>query len=85
VDNNYLDFSLYNDVESRTLRAWNRSATAYNVLQEHGTQGSEGYIKSLSPDDVFDMQVMYNLIKKYGKDHVAQRVQTGTEFLGGTA
>tara|TARA_R110000824_G_scaffold344886_1_gene531559 strand:- start:24697 stop:24924 length:228 start_codon:yes stop_codon:yes gene_type:complete len=64
--NSYKGVSLFNDVESRKLQAWNRVAAMLNFVGTHGEQEASNYTNHFDDTAKRAMKATGALIKDMG-------------------
>lgn len=68
--NNYKGYSLFNDVESAALKAYNRVVTMFNIVEDMGRAEATKYAKQFSEVEKRLMQSMASDIKQHGPTQV---------------
>ena len=72
-------FNLFDQIEDRQLRAWNRCAMIFNIGGSHGPKAMSTYAENFSADDKKDITDMFLRIKENGyestKALISRRVQ----------
>lgn len=67
-------YSTFADIENTTLRIWNRTVTATNIMEDHGDEEAESYLSQFSEDEQKQMVGMLMLIKKRGMESVRSEI-----------
>lgn len=67
----------FNDIESATLRTWNRCATAFNLAEDKGPEASEAYMERFDNRAKRQMLIMFEYIKLKGYDNVKKEIFRG--------
>lgn len=77
-NNNYKGYSLFNDVESKSLRTYNRCVTATNIKQARGEQAAKDYMERFSELERKRMFAMLQYIMAVGAEAVKRQIGNGT-------
>lgn len=77
-NNNYKGYSLFNEVESKSLRTYNRCVTASNIKQARGEQAAKDYVEHFSELERKRMFAMFNYILAIGAETVKKQINQGT-------
>lgn len=68
------NYSVYDEIENATLRLWNRTVTATNIMEDHGEEDAVEYLNQFDEDEQKRMFGMLMLIKKKGMEQVRAEV-----------
>jgi hypothetical protein len=77
-----MKLSKFNDVDNRTLRAWNRYAVFFNTLGNVGVPQALDYMRQFPRADKDDLLVMLRDIKKMGYEGLKAAVSRGDYVIG---
>lgn len=77
MNNNYKGYSLFNDVEDKALRTWNRCVVMFNIHSDHGEKFSENYANCLSKVEKMQVMAMLQYIKVKGAEAVRNEINNG--------
>lgn len=75
-----MEYSTFNDVQHKPLRAYNRAVTFFNIFEDIGKAAAEDYAKSFSEEEKLQMIAIIKLVKKHGVKHVVELVTKGAVF-----
>jgi hypothetical protein len=67
----------FNDVEPKSLQAWNRCNVFFNICSDLGKDLGKQYVDEFSGKDRTAMIMMFTLIKTKGYDQVKQDLLRG--------
>lgn len=67
----------FNDVEPRTLQAWNRCNVFFNICSDLGNDLAKQYAEEFSGKDKTAMAMMFTLIKTKGYEQVKKELLKG--------
>lgn len=73
-----MSLSTFNEVEDRTLRAWNRFAVYFNTASNVSQEAALKYIGQFNNSDKKDLQKMYQDMRNLGYDTVKASVMRGS-------
>jgi hypothetical protein len=74
-------FNLFNDIEHRPLRIYNRAVMFHNIYEDHGKYSAEDYANSFTKEERLEMAQMTALVKKLGTKRVKEMVTNGLDFV----
>jgi len=77
-----MKLSRFNDIEDRTLRAWNRFAIFFNTLGNVGVPQALDYMRQFPRADKDDLLVMLKDIKTMGYDGLKAAISRGSYVIG---
>lgn len=77
-----MKLSKFNDVENRTLRAWNRFSVFFNALGNVGVPQALDYMRQFPPADKADLLKMLKDIKSMGYDTLKAAINRGDYSVG---
>jgi hypothetical protein len=77
VENNYKGYSLFNDIEDRKMRAFNRVVTMVNINDDLGEDDANIYIQSVESNSQRDMAIMAKWIGVDGRESVRKQIIKG--------
>lgn len=72
----------FNNIENRTLRAWNRFAVFFNALGNVGVPQALDYMRQFSREDKQDLQQMLSDMKRIGYTELHAAVNRGDYVIG---
>ena len=78
----YKGWSLFNEVEDPTLRAWNRCAVVFN-MREMNDVAHETYMEKVDSVGKSQMLAMFQYIEKLGYDTARRNVFGKLSAVGG--
>jgi len=70
----------FSDVEHRWLKAYNRSAFYHNLKEDFGLSMSSNYLDLFSQNEIADMKLVTDLVKKLGTKKVLGVITKNMEF-----
>jgi len=76
-NNNYKGYSLFNDIEDNTLKAYNRAVTMFNINNKFNENMVRGYAEQLSDSDRNKVYAMLQYIKVKGAEVVKRELNRG--------
>ncbi len=74
--------SRFDDVQDRTLRAWNRFAVFFNTLGNVGVEPALDYMRQFTNADKVDLNTMLKDIKKLGYEPLKAAISRGAYVVG---
>lgn len=77
-----MKLSRFNDVEDRTLRAWNRFAVYFNALGSLGIEPANKYMSQFNRADKDDLLKMLADLKRMGYETMKAAVSRGDYAVG---
>lgn len=77
IENEFQGFSTFDEVEDVTLKAFNRCAMMFNILEVHGFELAERYAEAIEEEGRFHMFIMYSYVKECGLDTVKREISRG--------
>lgn len=67
----------FNDVEDRTLRAWNRFMVFFNTINNVNNDVAKSYLKQFSNEDKLDLQQILKAMKQHGFEGLKAMISRG--------
>lgn len=74
VANEFMGYSLFEDILNPSIRAWNRVNTIYNIKERHGNVVASRYAAKFNKNDLFAVYTIMAIIKKNGYENVRREV-----------
>ena len=74
-------YDLFDDVEDRVIRAWNRCNTIFNIRERHSQELAEEYVNQFNDVSKLQIFVMLETIKVDGYNKVRMMVQENVNEL----
>ena len=78
TNKNTVTIPRFNDVTPRSLQAWNRCTTFFNVCSDLGKDYGKKYVEEFTGKDRTAMMMIFTLIKTKGYDQTKQDLIKGT-------
>jgi hypothetical protein len=77
-----MKLSQFNEVEDRTLKAWNRFAVYFNALSNVGVVAANDYMRQFNKDDKADLRKMLDDMKHMGYEPMKAAISRGAYAVG---
>lgn len=78
---NFKGYGLFNDVEDKVLRTWNRCQTFLNIKEQHGEELAKEYLNKFDPLEQLFMMATFTSISMKGMESVRMEVQEHVNCL----
>lgn len=75
--NKKLKLSKFNDVEDRTLRAYNRIAIFFNTLSDIGQEKATDYLRQFPDNDKKDIKAIFDHMRRVGLEDTKAAINRG--------
>ena len=76
IENEYNGYSLFTEIENKTLQAFNRCAVMFNIMEHNGMAMAEDYALQISEEDRSIMFAMFVYIKERGLERTKSEMMT---------
>ncbi len=76
-NNSYKGYSLFKDVEDRTLQTWNRAVTMFNINEKLNEKVAREYAQHFTQNETTKLYMMLQYIKVKGAELVRQEILSG--------
>jgi hypothetical protein len=73
--------STFDDIENRTLKAWNRFSVFFNTLGNVGKDQALDYMRQFSREDKADLLQMMNDMKRMGYEPLHAAISRGAYVI----
>ena len=77
IENEFQGFSTFDEVEDRTLKAYNRCVMLFNIRETHSEELAERYAEQISEEERFHMFLMFNYVQERGLEVVKRELSRG--------
>lgn len=74
VPNEFIGYSLFEDIMNPSLRAWNRANTVYNIKERHGNAVAHKYVSKFDKMDMFAIFTIMATVERNGYENVRRDI-----------
>ena len=75
MNNEFLGFSLFMDVQNHKIKAWNIYKTARNMRERHGAVISQQYLKKHDKHTLLKVALIGEYVRRKGEEYVKQQIR----------
>ena len=75
--NEFMGYSLFEDILNPTIRAWNRANTVYNIKERHGNVVASRYVSKFDKLSAFAIYSIMATVEKDGYETVRRVIFKG--------
>jgi hypothetical protein len=74
VPNEFMGYSLFEDIINPAIRAWNRANTVYNIKERHGNVVATKYVSKFDKNGKFAIFSVMALVEREGYENIRREI-----------
>lgn len=72
--NEFMGYSLFEDILNPSIRAWNRANTVYNIKERHGSVVASKYVSKFDKHAMFAIFTVMATVERNGYENVRRQI-----------